>query len=213
MKSRLQQLHRGIALILALIVMISTVSAVPNPQRKPTIDDVLEILKYLAGMSNVHENTDNPPTIDNALEILKYLAGITSMYGLSEELELRIKEDYINRTNQFRISQGIYEVLTIESVRSFHYFGTFGDCVVLRIAVGGSPMGSGEIVAGYSFGYPTTCMRIRIWKNGEFYGLQQGYLVNDSPGAYDLGFLSEKDIGKIHSLYIQWQTILYNVTD
>ena len=39
-----------------------------------SIKDALEILKYLAKMESVYENTDVKPTMLDALDILKYLA-------------------------------------------------------------------------------------------------------------------------------------------
>jgi hypothetical protein len=47
-----------------------------------TINDALEILKYLAGLENVVEIDE--PTIDDALEILKYLAGLPSAFSESQ---------------------------------------------------------------------------------------------------------------------------------
>jgi internalin A len=46
----------------------------------PTIEDALEILKYLAGIQNTINNGTASPTIEDALEVLKYLAGIDSVF-------------------------------------------------------------------------------------------------------------------------------------
>jgi hypothetical protein len=69
------------------------------------IGDVLEILKYLAGMKNTTIDpfnetswnaaciTGTQPVIADVLEILKFLAGMDSAieYGTREEMELRFE--------------------------------------------------------------------------------------------------------------------------
>jgi hypothetical protein len=47
-----------------------------------TIHDALEILKYIAGIPSIYDDTDESPTIDDALEILKWIAGIPGRYSL-----------------------------------------------------------------------------------------------------------------------------------
>jgi hypothetical protein len=47
---------------------------------EPTIGDVLEILKHLAGMDSVYDNLLFEPVIGDVLEILKNLAGMKSSF-------------------------------------------------------------------------------------------------------------------------------------
>jgi hypothetical protein len=46
-----------------------------------TIEDALEILKYLAGIDSIYDDSATPPTIEDALEVLKYLAGMENIFG------------------------------------------------------------------------------------------------------------------------------------
>jgi hypothetical protein len=51
----------------------------PIPPIPPTITDALEILKYLAGIPSIYDNSGESPTIEDAMEILKAIAGIIEL--------------------------------------------------------------------------------------------------------------------------------------
>ena len=107
---------------------------------------------------------------------------------LTDEMENRIKGDYLY-TN-FNNIPDYLERYPIEGVMIRKYYGTYNDCVVIYIQGYKFDLQilGGEEVAGYKFNYPTP-RTIRVWKDGEFYGLSY---------ALEKGFLSEEDIKNIH---------------
>jgi hypothetical protein len=51
-----------------------------QPDSAPTVNDALEILKYIVGLPSVYDGTRQTPTVDDAMEILKFVAGLPSVY-------------------------------------------------------------------------------------------------------------------------------------
>gem|GEM_PF-4951750 len=84
------KIRKRIISLICIGAMLCT-SALPVKQDisaeppNPTIANVLEILKHLAGMSSVYDSAGESPTIGDALEILKYLADMDSVHGKKSE--------------------------------------------------------------------------------------------------------------------------------
>ena len=141
---------------------------------------------------------------------------------LSEELVLRIKSDFLTDLFGYRIDSP--DGYTIENVsvapylieRFGHrpdfpegysvnrvsispYLGTYNGSVVMKIRrlySGSVPMVWHEDVAGYRFRYGDSS-RIVVWNDGEFFGLSDVAYFGSIIGAYNIGLLTEQDVGDI----------------
>jgi hypothetical protein len=116
-----------------------------------------------------------------------YFEEPTATEDLSEEMELRIKQDYINF---FFPSSTFY---TVDSVEIVQYSGTYNASVVFRTnLIFGSTGIRREIIAGYIFTIHSGSEL--VWNDGEIYELRE---------AYDLGLLTAQDMEKIHTHHVQ----------
>lgn len=110
---------------------------------------------------------------------------------MSEEKELRIKQDYL----QIRAPSS-----TIDQIRITTYLGTYANSVVLMITqpMGGTGLMWSETVAGYEFGRFSPWERMLVWNDGKFYTLSANnpshFWISD---AFGLGLLSEQNIAEI----------------
>jgi len=74
MKRRLIALLLIAAMLCTLIMPVEASEPEADSPAKVTIQDALEILKYLAKMDSLYNGTDVTPQMIDALEVLKYLA-------------------------------------------------------------------------------------------------------------------------------------------
>ena len=106
-----------------------------------------------------------------------------SLVPLTEEQEIKVKESFI--TDGFD-----YE--TIDDLYIKNYYGTYDDCIVVRVAPvvahGTIAYDNPRIVAGCKF----KGTGIRVYHNGELKSLKD---------AYKDGWLSFKDVKDIHYYY------------
>lgn len=102
---------------------------------------------------------------------------------LTEEQEMQVKESFI--TDGFD-----YE--TIDDLYIKNYYGTYDDCIVVRVAPvvahGTIAYDNPRIVAGCNF----KGTGIRVYRNGELSSLKE---------AYKDGWISFKDVKDIHYYY------------
>jgi hypothetical protein len=111
-----------------------------------------------------------------------------AIFGLSEELENQIKQDYYGILNN--------NSYTIEDVYIYRLYGMFDGGVGVKMALNGvslPPAIDIITVEGFTF-YFNTGQHIKIWKDGVFYSLQN---------AYDEGILTINDLEKIHDLEVK----------
>ena len=110
---------------------------------------------------------------------------------LDEEIQNAIKQTCLDEV-QADDSEGYFKDKTIDDVDIDRYYGTYNDCVVVKI------YGFYEYtqalwedrVAGVKIQYYNGC-RISAWKDGVFYELKD---------AYEQGLLTRKDIKKIAAI-------------
>jgi hypothetical protein len=149
-------------------VELQTISATAQPTTAPTAN----------ASATAQSNTTTPAvttTTNNGGE------------SLSKELELRIKQDYLDF---FYSSPNNYNV---DGVEILHQFGIYNGSVVLTMVddySGSAGVIRGDEIAGYTFVIASGISHISVWSNGGFYELQQ---------AYDRGLLTTVDVGSIHS--------------
>jgi hypothetical protein len=135
----------------------------------------------------------------------------------SPQLARQIKHDfYASRLRSYDILHDLgYSVgppPNINWVTVHAYYGTYDGVVVMAAAyeagTGFGPMVRSFEVAGYTFSYRASSTSIYAWKDGEFLPLdtQEGYPPvhgeGELPGAYDLGWLTERDIADIHEHHL-----------
>lgn len=85
-----------------------------------------------------------------------------------------------------------YKKKTGDSVQVMHYYGNFDGCIPVRFSYYSFDLYSEENIGGITFYYESTD-RITVWKNGNFYSVEE---------AYNTGMLSYeqlKNIADIHN--------------
>ena len=108
--------------------------------------------------------------------------------GLSAELELKIRQDYLDAYVKPFVPDAL-----IDSVLMTGYYGTYNGCVAVIIHDLNSGVPGVDliyVIAGIEFVYPGH-RPIVIWKDG-FYNFK---------AAYDLNFLTQEDVRSISELY------------
>jgi len=109
-------------------------------------------------------------------------------FGLTEETETKIKQDYLS----FDVSREPYS--TAEDVVLYNYYGTYGGCVAATMGYGYysySTMITHENIDGITISYPNS-NKILVWNDGNFCHLQE---------AYDNSLLTKDDIIRISEIW------------
>jgi hypothetical protein len=97
--------------------------------------------------------------------------------------------------------------LDMEYYPIYRDYGTYNGWRVVWVIQGLLPALSGMEVAGYYFGFPNSGDMLHAWKQKDESG--NGGLYELS-AAYDLGFLTQDDIGNVHKLF---SLLYYGGTD
>lgn len=105
------------------------------------------------------------------------------MEELSEEMILKMKEDYIKEVAETADS--------VDDLWIRYYYGKYGDSYAFVISESGLAYADaewGEKVAGITIIYPSMGPYIHMYNNGKFYRLQE---------AYDKGLMNEESLTKL----------------
>jgi len=114
--------------------------------------------------------------------ILTNISKNGSFYGLSEETETKIKQDYLDCILLERVPEA-----SLDDVFIFEYYGTFSGCSVVRISDRYTmylAVITGERIGNTTIFYSDSNKAI-AWKDGAIYSLTN---------AYEYGVLSWEDI-------------------
>ena len=109
-----------------------------------------------------------------------------NMEELSEEMILKMKEDYIEEVSETADS--------VDDLWIKYYYGKYGDSYAFVIEEGGTEYADaqwGEKVAGITITYPSMGPYIYMYNNGKFYRLQE---------AYDKGLMNEESLTKLEEV-------------
>jgi hypothetical protein len=193
------------------------ITATTDTPESPAISDALEILKFLAKLPSEYDGTGLTPDISHALDILKYLAkleptvnwvrpSVTSevtettvttprfppLEPLSEEIELRIRQDWVDTHIKF----DALPIPNIEQVRIHRYFGTYDGRVVV-VMLDGNPFGGTQTMDFYGKKYRELMnIQMWVWSDGIFY--RMAILTDD---LLYREFFTEQDIEEIFYHY------------
>ena len=117
--------------------------------------------------------------------------------GLDAKTERQLKLDYA------RWRQSLLEVdnvMDVDYVRILHYFGKYNGCELVRMEGQAIVTVVTKVaVAGMVFAFPNPDVTL-VWKRGENPASGRFYRLNE---AYDLGFLTQKDIKNLHKRHYE----------
>jgi hypothetical protein len=114
--------------------------------------------------------------------------GDSSLQSLSAKTETIIKQDYLKSH-----VKPMYPDATVDNITILKYYGTYGGCVAVLMTdshtLYAQVLGT-EVVGGITIHYSDS-NRMLIWKNGNFYHLQE---------AYKKGLLKKDNLIKISDI-------------